>query len=106
VAVVTTLLRSETYWYCPRCSAEDVTFESKPHTRFHACPGTRGLTVAFLPKGTKAKVTIEERQDYVGNELVQLDPEKGRPVMAVVTERDDGIDRMVYAPTATGHFGE
>jgi len=54
-----------------------------------------------------AKCTIEviEREDYVGRELVQTD-EGGRPVMAVVTTRDDGQDCTIYAPTAHAERGE
>ena len=87
-------------WYCPNCRVEDVTTEPRPHTRFHTCPALRGLTAPMLPKGTAAKVELREREDYVGNEIVQLDPERGRPVMSVVTTRDDGQDAIVFAPTA------
>jgi hypothetical protein len=59
----------------------------------------------MLPAGTRAKVEIVEREDYVGKEKVQLDPELGRPVMAVKTTRDDGQDVIVFAPTATGTGG-
>jgi hypothetical protein len=55
----------------------------------------------MLPAGTKAKVELREREDYVGREKVALDPERGRPVQSVVTTRDDGQDTAVFAPTAT-----
>ncbi len=87
-------------WYCPNCSFADVTHEVRPHVRFHTCLGLRGLTAPMLPLGTKAKVEAREREDYVGNEMVQTD-ENGRPVMSVVTTRDDGQDAIVFAPTAT-----
>jgi ribulose bisphosphate carboxylase small subunit len=51
--------------------------------------------------GVKAKLTLNEREDYIGGELVQLDPERRRPVMSVVTTRDDGQDTLVFAPTAS-----
>jgi hypothetical protein len=51
--------------------------------------------------GMSAKVEAKDREDYVGRELVQTD-EDGRPVMSVVTTRDNGQDAIVYAPTATG----
>jgi ribulose bisphosphate carboxylase small subunit len=51
--------------------------------------------------GVKAKLTLNEREDYIGGELVQLDPERHRPVMSVVTTRDDGQDTLVFAPTAS-----
>lgn len=94
------VIGAEHHWYCPNCGCEDVTFEVRPHTRFHTCHALRGLTAPLLPKGTKAKVELREREDYVGNEMVQLDPELGRPVMSVVTTRDDGQDAIVFAPTA------
>lgn len=95
------LLSTVRNWYCPECGKTDQTKESRPHTRFHDCPKLRGLSTPFLPAGTKAKHEIREREDYVGNEIVQLDPEKGRPVMSIVTTRDDGQDVRVFAPTAT-----
>lgn len=95
------VLRSTQFWTCPNCYRTDVTHEPRPHTRFHTCSGLRGLTAPMLPDGTKAKVEAIEREDYVGREIVQLDPEKRRPVMAVKTTRDTGEDRIVFAPTAS-----
>lgn len=94
-----TLLAPEHHWTCPNCPATHVTHESRPHTPFHACRGLRGLTAPFVPAGTKAKVEAQEREDYVAGELVQTDGE-GRPVMSVVTTRDNGQDCAVLAPTA------
>jgi hypothetical protein len=48
-------------------------------------------------EGTRARVRAVLREDYVGSEDVQHDGD-GRPVMAVVTERDEGMDRAVFAP--------
>jgi hypothetical protein len=45
-------------------------------------------------------VEAQEREDYVGKELVQTDGE-GRPIMSVITTRDEGQDCAVLAPTAT-----
>lgn len=92
-------------WECPNCSAEHVTEQAEPHTPFHTCPGLRGLTAPYIPAGTKAQVVAVEREDYVGGEDVQRDAE-GRPVMSVVTVRDDGQDVAVYAPTANVKFKE
>jgi hypothetical protein len=50
--------------------------------------------------GVRAEHRTVEREDWVGGELVQTD-EDGRPVMAVVTVRDDGQDCTIFAPTAT-----
>ena len=93
-------------WACPNCSFTDVTHEARPHTRYHTCPGLRGLTAPMVPAGSRVKVTAVEREDYVGTEQVQTDAE-GRPVMAVVTERPDGSnDVTVFAPTANGRSEE
>jgi hypothetical protein len=96
---VTVLLLPEQRWSCPNCTATDVTRDAEPHTRFHSCRGLRGLTAPMVPAGTSCKVEAVERGDYVGAELVQTDAE-GRPVMSVVTTRDNGTDCAVFAPTA------
>jgi hypothetical protein len=97
------LLRPEQRWECPNCDLTQVTHESAPHTRFHACPGLRGLTAPMVPAGTRAKVEAVVRDDYVGREIVQYDGE-GVPVSFVVTTRDDGNDVAVLAPCATARI--
>jgi hypothetical protein len=92
-------LAAERRWECPNCDHTDVTREAQPHTRFHNCPGLAGLSAPMVPAGTRCKVEAVERGDYVRGELVQTDG-NGRPVMSVVTTRDDGNDVAVYAPTA------
>lgn len=87
-------------WACPKCGLADVTHEARPHTRFHPCRGMKGLTIPFLPAGSRADIRAVEREDYIGTEKVQTDGE-GRPVMSVVIERPDGQDAVVYAPAAT-----
>jgi hypothetical protein len=77
----------------------DVTHEIRPHSRFHPCPRLGGISAPFVPVGTKAKVEARVREDYVGEEHLTYD-ESGRPVMSVVTTRDDGQDTAVFAPTA------
>jgi hypothetical protein len=89
----------ERRWECPNCDATRVTREQRPHTPFHPCRGLRGLTAPFVAAGTRCKVESVERGDWVGREQVQVDGE-GRPVMAVVTTRDDGQDCAVLAPVA------
>jgi len=96
------LLVRERRWACPNCTLTQVTHEAEPHTRFHACPGLRGLTAPMVPAGTRCKIEAVEREDYVGRELVQTDAD-GRPVMAVRTTRDDGEDLAVLAPCATAN---
>lgn len=94
------LLRPEHRWECPSCPATDVTHEAQPHTRMHACRGLKGLTAPMVPAGTRAEHRALEREDYVNGDNVQVDGE-GRPVMSVITVRDDGQDCTVYAPTAS-----
>lgn len=91
------------HWECPNCDATHVTREAEPHAPFHPCPKLRGLSAPFVVAGTKAKVEAHEREDYVGREHVQTDAE-GRPVMSVVTTRDDGQDVAVFAPTASANI--
>lgn len=98
---MTPVLTTIRQWYCPNCGKQDQTTEPKPHSRFHVCPKLRGLTAPMLPAGTKAKVELREREDYVNGDMVALDPERRRPVMSVVTTRDNGQDVAVFAPTAT-----
>lgn len=57
------------------------------------------MLAPLLEAHVRAKTVAVERDDYVGQEQVQLD-NNGRPVMAVVTTRDDGEDRLVFAPCA------
>ncbi len=90
-----------TRWVCPNCPIESVTTgfpgPGMGSSQMHQC--TNGLLMPLVPEGTACKVETVERDDYVGDELVQTDNE-GRPVMATVTTRDDGQDVTVYAPTA------
>lgn len=94
------VLNAQRHWECPNCTFTDVTQEVAPHSRFHACRGLRGLTSPMVPAGTRARVSAVDREDYVGSEIVQTDGE-GKPVMSIVTEREDGQDCAVLAPLAT-----
>jgi hypothetical protein len=75
-----------------------VTYDSK--LPMHPCPKIAGLMTPLLKEGVRAKIEVVERPDYVGGELVQVDG-NGRPIMSVVTTRDDGQDCTVFAPVAT-----
>lgn len=94
-------------WYCPNCPNEArLPFPKPGQTHMHTCLGLRGLMAPLLPFGMHAKVVAHEREDYVAGEIVQLDPELQRPVMSVVTTRDDGQDVIVFAPMATAKVEE
>lgn len=99
------LLSTERRWECPNCPATAVTREARPHTEFHHCRGLVGLWSPMVAAGTRCKVEAREREDYVGREMVRTDGE-GRPVMSVVTTRDDGTDCAVYAPCVTASVRE
>ncbi|WP_150187559.1 hypothetical protein [Streptomyces venezuelae] len=90
-------LSGEQRWSCPNCTTEAVT-HGEPN-RFHNCPGLKGLTAPLVLDGTRCKVEAVEREDYVGDEDVRLDGE-GRPVISVVTTRDEGQDCVAFAATA------
>lgn len=87
-------------WSCPNCKLATTTQGTFLPNRFHACPRLRGITAPMVIAGTSAKVEARVREDYVGSERVTLD-DTGRPVMSVVTTRDDGQDVAVFAPLAT-----
>lgn len=92
-------LNPRTEWYCPNCTQVEVTYNVVPHTRFHVCPGLKGMTAPYMPVGTRCKVEAVEREDYIGNELVQCNAD-GRPIATVVTTRDDGNDVIAFAGCA------
>lgn len=94
---VTLVLDGEQRWTCPACTDTAVTYGSAD--RFHPCRGLAGLLAPMVLEGVRAHVRAVLREDYVGREDVRRDGD-GRPVMAVVTERDDGRDCAVFAPTA------
>ena len=94
------LLAVERRWECPNCDQTALTHETSPHSRFHACRGLFGLTAPMVPAGTRCKIVAHEREDYIGTEMVQY-AGNARPIMNVITTRDDGQDCTVYAPCAT-----
>lgn len=54
--------------------------------------------------GVKAKVYAVVRPDYVGSEAgIRYDEDK-RPIMSVVTERENGNDVAVFAPVAEANW--
>lgn len=98
---MTVLITAHTDWYCPKCGKTDQTRESRPHSRYHDCPGFFGMSTPMVQQGISAKIETHEREDYIGNDKVQTDS-RGRPIMSMVTTKDNGTDVRVYAPTATG----
>jgi hypothetical protein len=95
------VLNVETNWYCPNCTHTHVSLTALKHAVVHICPGLHGLIAPLVRVGTKCKVEVKYREDYVGQDVVTLTND-GRPVMAIVTTRDDGQDCRVLAPVAVG----
>lgn len=95
------ILDPERRWECPNCDRTHVDRRTDGKTPYHPCAGLRGLSAPYVAAGTRAKVESVERGDWVGKDRVQVDGE-GRPVMAIVTTRDDGQDCTVLAPAASG----
>jgi len=58
------------------------------------------MTAPYAAEGVRCKVEAVEREDYIQGEVVQVNAD-GRPVMAIITTREDGNDCAVLAPTAT-----
>lgn len=65
----------------------------------HVCAALGGIVAPLVDERLDCKISTVERGDYIGDEIVQLDTD-GRPIMAVVTTRNDGEDRVVLAPQA------
>lgn len=93
-------------WVCPNgCPTSDVTYRADVHQQLHPCLSMGGLTVPLVEQGSRVKVSVHEREDFLGNEIVTTD-DAGRPIMAVSITRDDGEDRVVFAPLAVGEHHE
>lgn len=90
-----------TRWICSNgCGVVDLTPAGLPN-RFHTCRALGGISAPLVPDGSDVRVRAVEREDYIGQEIVQLDA-NGRPIMAVITDRPDGsYDTAVMAPTAS-----
>lgn len=89
-----------TRWECGHCSYTDTTRVAEPHSRFHHCAGL-GITAPMVREGSGARTVANDREDYVGKEVVQTN-DNGRPVMSITTEYPDGhTDLVVLAPIAT-----
>ena len=99
------ILEPEHRWECPACDLQEITHEAKPHTRMHQCAGALGMTVPMIPAGTRAKLELVERQDYVGRDLVDT-AEDGKVYMSAVVTRDEGTDVAVYPGTATAQLSD
>lgn len=93
-------LSRERHWGCPNCDYTRVTFKAGRQAVVHTCRGLSGLIAPLVEDGVKCHVEARVREDYVGENLVQSD-DRGRPIMSIVTVREDGQDCRVLAPLAT-----
>lgn len=93
-------LSTERHWGCPNCDYTRVTFKAGRQAVIHTCRGLGGLIAPLIEDGVRCQVVAYEREDYIGRENVQLNSE-GRPIMSIVTIREDGQDCRVLAPIAT-----
>jgi hypothetical protein len=96
----------ERRWECPNCDLTAVTRELGVGQRFHNCKGLLGLSAPMVPAGTRCKVEAREREDYIGSDngnvaLTDVGGTKFKPIMSIVTTRDDGQDCVVRAPVAS-----
>lgn len=100
------MLMRRIVWVCPNgCPTMDATQRSDVHQQLHPCRAMGGLMVPLVEQGMQVKVSVHEREDFLGDEVVTTD-DAGRPVMAVSITRDDGEDRVVFAPLAVGEHHE
>lgn len=92
-------------WACGNCDQTAVTREAIRAPRFHNCAGLAGITAPMVDPAQVGAVRVHavEREDYEGSDTGQIQHDaNGRPIMAVITTRDDGQDCAVLAPTAVG----
>jgi hypothetical protein len=88
-------------WSCPnKCRPDFNTKGPFLPNRFHTCPKAHGITAPLVRAGTSAKVEVRVREDYVNGEILTYD-DRNKPVMSVITTRDNGQDTAVFAPKAT-----
>lgn len=85
---------------CPECPSRVNVPPGNSKPVLHKCSGHGGMLLPMVPDGTRAKITLVEREDYIGKDDVQM--HEGRPIMAAVVTRDEGEDRLVFAPTVVG----
>lgn len=91
------------FWHCamPHCTSAARTVDSAvPH---HPCRELGGAMTPLVRDDDTRRAWIipQERQDYVGTDLVQDVRHRGRLLMAVSLRTDDSQSTSVFAPTAT-----
>lgn len=96
-------------WQCPSCEAFHVTQEQRPHTPMHPCPKLNGLLAPYVELAdgqyelhmSTVRHRVQVSEDFIGKRHPRLDG-RGRPIVAVHTERADGSnDCHAFAGMAT-----
>ena len=93
----------EKRWHCPACGRLHKTLKPQWSTPLHRCKELHGAWVPFVAQGTEAHIRVNEREDYVGNDVPTTDSD-GRPIMSVTTERKDGEDTHIFVPNIQRSF--
>jgi len=82
--------------YCPNCGLTERVSPALPpgSSRYHNCPRLHSLSAPLVPVASGAKVTAEEREDYLSGDI-QATGDDGRAYMAVRTTCPDGHDDLL-----------
>lgn len=99
------LLNNEKHWECPECHRQHVTRIAEPHSPMHQCAALRGAWVPFVEEGIKAHIVVNEREDYIGDNIPQTD-EDGKVIKSITTIKEDGEDCHILAPTVFRKIGD
>ncbi len=95
------LMDTRKFWHCVNCDAKAVTVDNK--IPMHPCNSKgnfSGLMIPLTIEGESVKVTANEREDFVGSEVVQTNA-NGIPIMSVAVETEEGQGLTIFAPVAT-----
>jgi hypothetical protein len=99
-----------TDWYCPECSevAQSVnTVVNGNKLRqmpLHYCAGLYGLLAPMVKKGVQARLRVNYREDYTHGDICTAD-ERGKVVMSITTQRNDGEDLVLHSPCTVLNLG-
>jgi hypothetical protein len=99
-----------TDWYCPECNEQAqstntvVNGEKLRQMPLHYCPGLHGLLAPMVKAGVTARLRVNYREDYTNGDLVTTDS-RGKVVMGITTQRNDGEDLIVHSPCAVLNLG-
>lgn len=93
--------------HCPNCGYAERLPEPLPpgSSRFHNCVKLHNLSAPLVPVKADCKVEAVNRDDYLGDEIVNMGDD-GKAYMAIETTHADGhTDRAVNAGLAQARLG-